>query len=378
MVMYGILDVDEKCQTVTSHIWIETHWKNEFLTWNPSDFCGMDKLTIPKSLVWNPDVGIDEDTSDSGSIREDPLLILMSSGEAVTTTRQRLTSTCQLNLLLFPFDVQRCNITFSSTSFDTSSLKLGTARNSSVITSLSDEFMITQGEWNLKNMQVFLYDQSNGNISVSKLRYTVWLERKPMLYVINLILPLFYLLILDLASFFISESSGEKLGFKVTILLSISVLLLILNDILPSTEDKLPMIASYCVSVFTVVWLSVLEAMLVGYLSKIDGFCCKEDQSSGDLQQDAVRHEEPAEVQEDTKAEAVKTVLPPDGLQDLLKGILDEVRAAQREAGRRDKPDAQEGRFRRLAKTIDCVFFLLYFLVVVTFLLYLCIIWMNG
>lgn len=87
---------------------------------------------------------------------------------------------------------------------------------------------------------------------------------------------------------------------------------------------------------------------------------------------------EPAEVQEDTKAEAVKTVLPPDGLQDLLKGILDEVRAAQREAGRRDKPDAQEGRFRRLAKTIDCVFFLLYFLVVVTFLLYLCIIWMNG
>lgn len=63
-----------------------------------------------------------------------------------------------------------------------------------------------------------------------------------MLYVINLILPLFYLLILDLASFFISESSGEKLGFKVTILLSISVLLLILNDILPSTEDKLPMI----------------------------------------------------------------------------------------------------------------------------------------
>uniref|UniRef100_A0A3P9HLH5 Uncharacterized protein n=1 Tax=Oryzias latipes TaxID=8090 RepID=A0A3P9HLH5_ORYLA len=202
----------------------------------------MDKLTIPKSLVWNPDMGIDEDTSDSGSIREDPLLILMSSGEAVTTTRQRLTSTCQLNLLLFPFDVQRCNITFSSTSFDTSSLKLGTARNSSVITSLSDEFMITQGEWNLKNMQVFLYDQSNGNISVSKLRYTVWLERKPMLYVINLILPLFYLLILDLASFFISESSGEKLGFKVTILLSISVLLLILNDILPSTEDKLPMI----------------------------------------------------------------------------------------------------------------------------------------
>lgn len=59
---------------------------------------------------------------------------------------------------------------------------------------------------------------------------------------VNFIVPLFYLLILDLASFFISEARGEKLGFKITILLSISVLLLILKDLLPSTEDNLPMI----------------------------------------------------------------------------------------------------------------------------------------
>lgn len=63
-----------------------------------------------------------------------------------------------------------------------------------------------------------------------------------MLYVINLIVPLFYLLVLDLTSFFINEARGEKLGFKVTVLLSISVLLLILQDMLPSTEDQLPMI----------------------------------------------------------------------------------------------------------------------------------------
>lgn len=63
-----------------------------------------------------------------------------------------------------------------------------------------------------------------------------------MLYVINLIVPLFYLLVLDLASFFISEARGEKLSFKVTVLLSISVLLLILQDMLPSTEETLPMI----------------------------------------------------------------------------------------------------------------------------------------
>lgn len=68
------------------------------------------------------------------------------------------------------------------------------------------------------------------------------MDRKPLLYVVIFMVPLLYLLVLDLASFFISESRGEKLGFKITVLLSISVLLLILKDILPSTEDSLPMI----------------------------------------------------------------------------------------------------------------------------------------
>ncbi|KAF6737269.1 5-hydroxytryptamine receptor 3A [Oryzias melastigma] len=376
MVMYGILDV-RFIGFHACHPSFHQHWTNEFLTWNPSDFCGIDKVTIPKSLVWNPDVDIDEDASDSGSIREDPLLILMSSGRMLTTKHQRLTSTCQLNLFLFPFDVQRCNITFSSSSYDTGSLKLGPARSSYVITTLSDVFMITQGAWNLKDVEVSQFDRSNGNISVSKLRYTVSLQRKPMLYVINLILPLFYLLILDLASFFISGSSGEKLGFKVTILLSISVLLLILNDILPSTEDTLPMIATYCVSVFTVVWLSVLEAILVGFLPQIDGFCCKEGQRSEDLQQEAVSHEEPGGVLENTEVKPGK-VLPPDDLQEFLREILEEVRAAPQEAGRPEERSAQEGHFRRMAKMIDYVFGLVYFLVVVIFFLYFCIIWING
>ena len=61
-----------------------------------------------------------------------------------------------------------------------------------------------------------------------------------MLYAMNFILPLLYFLVLDVASFFINEARGEKLGFKVTLLLSISVLLLILQDMLPSTSAQLP------------------------------------------------------------------------------------------------------------------------------------------
>ncbi len=43
-------------------------------------------------------------------------------------------------------------------------------------------------------------------------------------------------------SFFIDASEEDKLNFKMTLLLSISVFLLILNDTLPSTAEKIPLI----------------------------------------------------------------------------------------------------------------------------------------
>lgn len=36
-------------------------WTNEFLTWNSSDFCGIEEITLPKSLLWIPDVRINEE-----------------------------------------------------------------------------------------------------------------------------------------------------------------------------------------------------------------------------------------------------------------------------------------------------------------------------
>ncbi|XP_035510178.1 5-hydroxytryptamine receptor 3A-like [Morone saxatilis] len=262
MLLYGILQVDEMSQTVTSHIWIEMSWMNEFLTWNSSDFCGIEKFTVPMSSLWTPDVTILEDASDTSSIYRSPLS-QVTSGWVYTTTRQRLTFTCQMKLKDFPFDTQKCTITFSSMTSDAGVIYLGTVKNDTALTIASETFMVTQGEWEL-----------------------IIMMRKPMLYVVILIVPLFYLLILDLASFFISEARGEKLSFKVTVLLSISVLLLILHDMLPSTEENLPMMAVYCVVTFALVGISLLEAMLVSFLFDLDCYCGQKTRSSVNAQEE--------------------------------------------------------------------------------------------
>ncbi len=55
-------------------------------------------------------------------------------------------------------------------------------------------------------------------------------------------LPILFFLGLDMASFLISDSGGEKLGFQVTVLLAVTVLQLILNEILPATSNRIPVI----------------------------------------------------------------------------------------------------------------------------------------
>ena len=68
------------------------------------------------------------------------------------------------------------------------------------------------------------------------------MKRRSILYIVNFLLPIMFFLCLDLASFLISDSGGEKLGFKVTVLLAVTVMQLILNEILPSSSDRTPLI----------------------------------------------------------------------------------------------------------------------------------------
>lgn len=70
------------------------------------------------------------------------------------------------------------------------------------------------------------------------------MKRQPLLYIVNFLLPVLFLLSLDIASFFISEREGEKLGFKVTVLLAVTVMQLLLNEILPSSSDRIPLIGT--------------------------------------------------------------------------------------------------------------------------------------
>ncbi|TNN52699.1 5-hydroxytryptamine receptor 3A [Liparis tanakae] len=139
---------------------------------------------------------------------------------------------------------------------------------------------MAQSEWLFINMVNSHHIVNNFFITQSVMVYTITMKRRSALYIANFLLPIMFFLCLDLASFLIPVNGGEKLSFKVTVLLAVTVMQLILNDILPSSSDRIPLIAIYCIGIFGLMMMSLLETILLMYLMEKDSAAQdKEDQS---------------------------------------------------------------------------------------------------
>uniref|UniRef100_A0A3P9B6M7 Si:dkey-49c17.4 n=1 Tax=Maylandia zebra TaxID=106582 RepID=A0A3P9B6M7_9CICH len=234
-------------------------WNNERISWDPDQFCGITHITIPREILWKPDVFIYEMTAEG-----------TYDGTITSEDDIKIVSTCKMDVHKFPFDTCLNSETFLSffLSFPKTvdEMQLSPFSNSSRATQFSREVMKTQGEWEFLQLSISKVNMTFENKLWESLIYT----RRPLLHVINFLLPILFFLTLDLASFFIADHRGEKLGFKVTVLLAISVLLLILNDILPSMSNKTPLIATYCIVIFALMLLSLLETILVTHLIEKD------------------------------------------------------------------------------------------------------------
>ncbi|XP_030611548.1 LOW QUALITY PROTEIN: 5-hydroxytryptamine receptor 3A-like [Archocentrus centrarchus] len=280
MKLYAIIDVKEIDQTLISYIWVYLEWKNQYVKWEPEQFCGITDITVPTAYLWMPDITIVEMT-EKDKASPSPFLCINHNGTIEYRNDQVVVSTCNLHVYKFPFDIQRCNISFKSTVYSDAEIKLQPDHSNETVAGWSQEFKQLQYEWLFINMSVTKKTVQEFDFNQMVVVYTITMRRRSVLYIASFILPVFFFLVLDLASFLISDSGSGKLGFKVTILLAITVLQLLLNKILPSSSDYIPLIAIYCIGGFTLLLLSLLETILVMFLIEKDS-AAQENKTDGD------------------------------------------------------------------------------------------------
>ncbi|XP_016328520.1 5-hydroxytryptamine receptor 3A-like [Sinocyclocheilus anshuiensis] len=261
----SIIDVNEKAQSLTTQVKIITAWFNDLFWWF-EDFCGIQTIPIKKGMLWTPDILIKESIKTEFGTKESPYVQLIWWELSVLVDILSLTTACKMDLHRFPFDTQICNITLHSAVHTKEELTINPISDNKSLLHDSKEFFQAQGEWELVSIDIYDYTTNLLWNSQDLLIYQITIKRRPLLYVMNIILPVFVFLVLDVMSFFIDANGTEKLSFKVTLLLSVSVLLLILNDTLPSTADKIPLIGIYCSVIYSLIGISILETILVNLL----------------------------------------------------------------------------------------------------------------
>lgn len=108
----------------------------------------------------------------------------------------------------------------------------------------------------LVNICAFLTVTSWVQVSIRSQRSSfiqVLIRRRPLLYVVGLLIPSIFLMLVDVTSFYLPLNSGTRIVFKVSILLGYTVFRVNITEELPSTAVRTPLIGGifydFCVAV---------------------------------------------------------------------------------------------------------------------------------
>ncbi|XP_039597722.1 5-hydroxytryptamine receptor 3A-like [Polypterus senegalus] len=255
----------EKAHILISFLSSRQLWFNDYLVWKPEEFDGIDHLIVPLDFIWIPDFYIWEFVGENFS----PLMsyaYIHHTGKVICDQPIRAETSCYLDIFFFPFDTQKCSFTFGPYLHTVADITLGVHMSDEQLLSDSLQNLQDRGEWELRqinaSIQQFFYQKDEWPMCV----FTVKIRRKPTLYLVSLILPSAFLMLIDILSFYLPPHSLDRCAFKVTLLLGYTVFLLMMNNILPNNSGGTPLIGGYFLFCLALLVISLLESIFISYI----------------------------------------------------------------------------------------------------------------
>lgn len=143
-------------------------------------------------------------------------------------------SSCRVDVSAFPFDAQRCGLTFGSWTHGGHQLDV---RPRGAAASLAD--FVENVEWRVLGFPARRRVLTYGCCSepYPDVTFTLLLRRRAAAYVCNLLLPCVLISLLAPLAFHLPADSGEKVSLGVTVLLALTVFQLLLAESMPPAES---------------------------------------------------------------------------------------------------------------------------------------------
>ena len=123
---------------------------------------------------------------------------------------------------------------------------------------------MTNGEWTVLSFSAKTKEHHYDccHEPISQVVFTLKLKRRPMYFFLYLIFPVIAIVLLSMLIFKIPAQSGERIGFGVTVLLTMGVYLMVISQDLPRKADKAPLVGVLYVTLFYVMVLGVVTGAI--------------------------------------------------------------------------------------------------------------------
>jgi len=239
-----IVELDVKQQVLTLNVWVKQVWNNPYLKWNKSEYGGLDSISVNAKDIWLPDITLynNAQEADLPMDKVSTSVIVDSDGYCTWLAPSMIHSKCVVDIKHFPFDSQHCKLKFGSWIYGDDKLNL-LSQGTGVDLSKN----IRHVQWKLFSMKVSksLVKYSCCPTSYHHVIYTIVMKRRSLFYLVNLIAPLVVISFLACLTFILPFESGERVSLSVTVLLSMTVFMLLVQNMIPPTSDSIPLITKF-------------------------------------------------------------------------------------------------------------------------------------
>lgn len=87
---------------------------------------------------------------------------------------------------------------------------------------------------------------------------TIVMDRKPLFYLFNLVIPCVIILSMILLGFFLPPESGERITLSITVLLAMAVFLQLVGESLPRNSETVPLLGKFYITIMAEISISLM------------------------------------------------------------------------------------------------------------------------
>uniref|UniRef100_H9GLK1 Uncharacterized protein n=1 Tax=Anolis carolinensis TaxID=28377 RepID=H9GLK1_ANOCA len=247
-------------------------WEDYRLNYSSADFGGIGTIRVPADMVWLPDIVLENNIDGNFEVAYSANVLIYEGGSMYWLPPAIYRSTCSIEVTFFPFDWQNCSLVFRSQTYSAKEVQLTFGPDDVTGVPVKDIIIdpaafTENGEWAIRHRparQLLAPVSGQEAPGFSEMHYFLIIQRKPLFYIINIIIPCVLISSLVVLVYFLpAESGGQKCTVSISVLLAQTVFLFLIAQQVPETSLSVPLIGKYLLFVMVVATIIVTNCVIV-------------------------------------------------------------------------------------------------------------------